>query len=264
VRGTGTGAYEQGLVGNGVSATVTGADTKPGQVDHLVVRPGQAQLGFSSGGKRSSLVYELAAKEGKATRTATVALTARSGGHDQTSLASGTLSIAHDGPPTTATVTLGSVGDSLPGGVQTAPVRLGAGQTLALTPRSWKALDRGARYAVRARGGKVVRRGSVKLRASAAVAVRGVFARRKGSTVTVRGRVTRRGHQPVLAVTAEVVHGGKVLRRRSVARDGVKAGRFSVPVKVGALAAGARVRVIVSLVDQSPGLATVRRTVRVR
>ncbi len=129
IRGTGKGSYDSStLAGN--DASVRGVDTKPGQVDHVTVRPGQAALGFETGASSAGVTYDLKAKAGKATRTATIATTAREGGGDEAELGGGVLRIAHDGAATKATITLGSVGAGLPGTVQTAPMVLGKNQRL--------------------------------------------------------------------------------------------------------------------------------------
>jgi hypothetical protein len=254
------------MLAGGAHASVRGADTKPGQVDHVTLRPGQASLRFATGASSASVTYDLVATAGKATRTASVAMTAREGAEDDTELSGGVLRIAHDGPATKATVTLGSVGAGLPGSVQTAPLSVGRGQRLELKPRSWGKLDSGVRYAVRSKSGKVLRSGTVKLPTSTKVAVASVKAKRNGKKLTVTGRVTKRGSSPLLVASTTVVKGGKTLRRKTATLRGakVKMGRFSLPVTVGTVPPGARVRVEVLLLDEAAGLATARRTVTVR
>lgn len=266
IRGTRAGRYEHGLLGRGSAATVSGAATTPGQEDRLTVRPGEAQLGFTTGAARAPVTYDLAENRGKATRTAAVRITARKGAGDEAELGGGVLRLEHDGAPTTATVTLGSVGEGLPGSVTTAPLKIGRGESLELRPRSWTQLADGVRLTVRSASGRVRRRSTVRLVTTKAVAVSGVGAKRRGTKVTLTGRITKRGSAPVLAATAELVRGGRVVRRRSVTRRGaeVKAGRFSVTVPVGGARRGTTVRVTITLLDEAAGLATIRRRVTVR
>ncbi|HWI73523.1 MAG TPA: hypothetical protein VNT55_16315, partial [Baekduia sp.] len=268
IKGAGKGAYDQSLLAGGAHASVRGADTKPGQVDHVTLRPGEASLRFATGASSAPVTYDLLDTAGKATRTASIAMTAREGAEDETELsAGGVLRIAHDGPATKATITLGSVGAGLPGSVQTAPLSVGRGQRLELKPRSWGQLAGGVRYVVRSsKSGRVLRSGTVRLRNSTKVAVASVKAKRKGKKLTVTGRVTKRGRSPLLVASATVVKGGKTLRRKTATLRGakVKKGRFSLPVIVGTVPAGARVRVEVLLLDEAAGLATARRTVTVR
>jgi hypothetical protein len=266
VRGTRRGRYAHGLIGRGANARVTGAATSPGQEDRLTLRPGEAQLEFRTGATSAPVTYELAEEAGKGTRTATVAMTARRGGTDAAELGGGTLRLEHDGPPTTATVTLGSVGTALPSAATTAPLRVGRGERIEVRPRAWTDLGRGARMTVRNAKGRVLRRTNVRMRTTTKVALAGVAARRKGTRVTVTGRVAKRGSAPVLAAVVEVVRRGRVVRRRTVTRRGgaVRAARFSLPVTIGKVPRGASVRARVVLLDEAAGLASVRRTVRAR
>lgn len=265
VRGTSAGRFAQGVVGEGASARVEGAATAPGQEDTVGVRPGQAQLAFAPGGSGGAVKYALTEKTGKVTRTASIATTARSGG-DEAELTGSTLRLRHAGAATTATVTLGSVGEGVPGTVTTAPLKVGAGQRLELKPKSSKDLAAGVRLTVRDRRGRVVRRGTARLRTTGAVALAGVKARRSGRTVTVSGLVTKRGGAPVLAAVVEQVRGRRASGRRMVTRRGaqVAAGRFSLPVGVGRVRRGTRLRVTVTLLDEAAELASVRRQVTIR
>lgn len=264
IEGARPGTYRHALRGEGVSVAASGARTTPGVEDKVTVSPGRAEIGFKTGARSSPVTLDVAARSGKATRTASVALAARRGGGDEVSLGGGALRVRHDGAATSATVTLGAVGGAVPAGVTTAPVRLGRGTSLILRPRSWNDLAGGVRYTLR-RGGRVIRRGNVRLRQTAKVRVSGVRARLRRSggraRLTVTGRVTRRGSAPVLAATARV--GG---RRRAVSRRGgaVRAGRFSLPLSLGRVRRGARIRVTVHMLDESAGLATIRRAVTVR
>jgi hypothetical protein len=266
IKGTNKGSYDHSLLAGGAHASVRGADTKPGQVDRLTIRPGEASLGFATGAGSAPVTYDLLAKSGKATRTASIAMTAREGAEDQSELSGGVLRITHNGPATRATITLGSVGEGLPGSVQTAPMSVGRDQRLELKPRSWRTLSGGVRYTVRSKRGRVLRRGAVALRTSTKVAVGSVKAKRKGKRLTVTGRVTKRGGAPVLVVSATVVKGAKTVRRKTATVRGAKVekGRFSLPVTVGSVPRGARVKVEVLLLDEAAGLATARKTVTVR
>ena len=266
LRGTGGGSYEDGLVGGNAVATVSGASTAKGQRDQLTVQPGQATLGFRPAAGSSDATYNLAQKQGTVSRTASIALHTFAGGHDQTSLSGGAVTLTHDGPATTAAVTLGYAGPGLPSSVQTAPLSVGTGQSLRLTPRRWSDLSTGAGYVVKSASGKVLRRGTVRLRAVGKQSLTGVSAHRRQGQLTVAGRIGRPGADPLLAVAAQVIRGGKVLRSRSVKRVGgaVHAGHFSLSLAVGTVPAGARVKVTVLLVDQaSPALASRQRQLTV-
>lgn len=250
IRGDGTGRYEHALLGDGVSAAVKGVRTARGQSDHVVVRPGRAALGFSTGSGSAPITLDLAGRHGKATRTASIQLTARKGGQDDAQLGGSTLRLEHRGAPTTARVTLGSVGEALPGSVVSAPFTIGTGQTVELTPRSWRALDRGVALTVK-RGGRVVRRGTLRLVASKVVKLAEITAKRKGTKVVVTGRVVKRGAAPVLTVTI----GGKT---RTLRGARVRKGRFTLAVTAPGRAA------TVQLLDEASGLATTRRQVVIR
>ena len=240
IKGTNKGAYDHSLLAGGAHASVRGVDTKPGQIDHVTIRPGEASLRFATGAGSAPVTYDLLDQAGKATRTASIAMTAREGGEDQTELSGGVLRLVHGGPATKATVTLASVGEGLPGSVQTAPMSVGRDQRLELKPRSWRALSGGVRYTIRTKTGRVLRRGTVALRTSTKVAVGSVKAKRRGKKLTVTGRVTKRGSAPVLVASATVVKGGKTLRRKTATLRGamVKKGRFSLPVTVGSVPRG--------------------------
>jgi hypothetical protein len=266
IKGTNKGSYDQSLLAGGAHASVRGADTKPGQVDRVTIRPGEASLRFATGAGSAPVTYDLLSKSGKATRTASIAMTAREGAEDETELSGGVLRLVHDGPATKATIMLGSVGEGLPGSIQTAPMSVGRDQRIELKPRSWRTLSGGVGYVVKAKSGRVLRRGTVRLRTSTKVAVGSVKAKRKGKKLTVTGRVTKRGSSPVLVASATVVKGGKTVRRKTATLRGakVKKGRFSLPVTVGSVPRGARVKVEVLLLDEAAGLATARKTVTVR
>jgi len=210
--------------------------------------------------------YDLAERLSGATRSAEVTTTAGKGGKDQVELERGTLRLVHSGPAATATLKLATVGEGLPGSVTTAPLRVGRNQRLEVTPRLWSALADGVRYTVKDRRGRIVRSGNVRLRSSAAVSLARIRARSGKGVVTVTGRVTKRGQSPLLGAVAEVVRGGRVVRRAAASLRGaeVRAGAFSLPVRVGRVPRGAKLRVKVTLVDEAAGLAAVPRTATVR
>jgi hypothetical protein len=167
-------------------------------------------------------------------------------------------------------VSLTSVGDGLPTGATTAPLRYGAGERLELRPKSWKDLARGVRLTVRNRSGRVIRRGMAPLKATRS-AIGGVAARvsrsRGNTRVTVTGRVTRRGAAPVLGATAQVMIGGRVVKTvasKALRGAAARSARFSLPVSLGKVKRRARVRVTVQLLDEAAGLAGARRQVTVR
>ena len=265
VRGERAGHYDNGLIGQGTVALVDGATTAPGQQDRLTLHPGAARLGFATSARDAPVAYDLAERDGHATRFAVVRTTAAARGKDEVQLVGGTLRLAHDGPRTTVTVTLGSAGGAAPGTVVTAPLKLGRGERLELRPRSWSQLSDGVRVAVRAATGRVLRHGAVLLVPTKAVALGALRARRHGPTVTVSGRVIKPGTAPLLAATVELVRGRHVERRRTVTRRGraVPAGYFSLPVAVGVVPRGTRLRATVALYDEDADLATVRRVITV-
>ena len=232
----------------------------------MTVRPGAASLSFRTGAASAAVTYDLADADGKTTRTAAIRTTARRGGSDAAALAGGTVRLAHDGAPTTMRVTLGSVGAGSPMSVTTVPLAVGRGQRLELRPRTWSDLADGVRLTIRDRRGKVLRRGLAGLARMSTVAVNGLTARRRGAMVTVTGRVSKRGRAPVLNATAELVRGGKVLRRRATTRRGrdVTLGRFSLAIKLGRVPRNARLRVTVTLLDEAAQMAGVRRRVQTR
>lgn len=264
LRGASAGRYTHSVIGNGASASVDGASIAPGAADELTVRAGGAELDFRSAGG-SSVTYRVAEDRGRATRTATIVTKAGRGGGDEVELAGGALQVRHAGPPASASITLGSVGEGLPGAVTTAPVRLGDRQRLTLSPSSWKDLAAGVRITVRDRSGRVVRRGRVALRTTRRIGLTKVRARRSGRKITLSGRVTRAGGAPVLAAVVEQLRGSRTVSRTTVTRRGaqVRSGAFSLPVTIRRRA-GTRLRATVTLVDEAADLVSVRRRVAVR
>ncbi len=264
IKGAGKGAYDSSLLTGTGNASVRGAATAVGQVDRLTVRPGQASLRFATGAARSAVAYDLKSRAGRTTRTATIALTARSGAVDSAQLTGGTVRLGHDGPATRATVTLSSVDGALPSSAQLQPIAVGRGQRLELSPRSWSNVSRSVRYTVRDRRGRVLRRGTAKLKAPGRLALGAVAARRTGKKLTITGRVAKRGSTPVLAAVATVTKGGRQLRRRTVVRRdaAVRTGRFRLGLTLGSVPRGAKVSVEVLLSDPVHG--TVRKRVRAR
>lgn len=262
IKGTGKGAYDSSSLAGGGNASVRGVRTGKGQVDHLTLSPGEASLRFAGAGK-GTVLYDLKAKDGRTIRTAAIAISG-GGGTDEAALSGATVRLSHSGAPATARITLGSAGGALPSGATTAPITIGRGQRLELRPLSWTKLEGGARFTVRARDGRVVRRGVVRTRPTGSVALGAVSAKRSGRRVTVSGRVIERGASPVLAAIVTVKKGGRAIRHKTVTRrDGsVRKGRFSLPVTVGAVPSGARVTVTVLLADPSGG--AVRKQIAVR
>ncbi len=127
IKGASKGSYDSSTLSGGNDASVRGAETAKGQVDHVVVRPGEASLQFETGAASASVAYDLKTTNGKVVKTASIAMTAHDGGEDESELSGGTVRLAHDGGATKASVTLGSVGAGLPASVQTAPLALGRG-----------------------------------------------------------------------------------------------------------------------------------------
>jgi hypothetical protein len=263
IKGTGKGSYDSSALSGGDDASVRGADTAKGQLDHVTIRPGQASLQFETGAASASVSYDLKTTAGKAVKTASIAMAAHEGGEDEAELTGGTVRLTHDGGATKASVTLSSVGAGLPTSVQTVPLSLGRGQRLELKPRSWSELNTGVRYAVKAKSGRVLRSGTARLRATRVVSLSGLHASAKSGTVTVQGRIGKRGSDPVLVASVTVPgHSGRFTASLSGAK--VKAGRFTLNVHVPHLRAGTRVRVVAILLDQSANLASVQRNATIR
>src|SRR5262249_25473320 len=127
---------------------------------------------------------------------------------------------------------------------------------------AWSGLAAGAAYTLRDGHGRVLRRGRVALRASTKVRFASrLSAKLRGRRVVVRGSIAKPGSAPLLIVTAQAGQGGRVVATASAERRGAKAvrrGRFSVPVTLRRLPAGATVRVSATLIDEGAGLATAR------
>ncbi len=265
VRGLKAGRYTQGQYAGGVVGTVS-ATTAPGQEDTLAVTPGKPAIGFKTSAAKTGVEYDVAEQVGTATRAVKVDTTAGKGG-DRVDLTGGALRLDHTGGATTAAVSLTSVGEGAPATVTTVPLRVAAGQRLEVRPRSWSDLGAGARYVVRDKRGRVVRRGKARLRAPSAVSVTGVRAKLRKGVVTVTGRVGKRGSAPLLAALATFKRGGKVVKRQGATLQGakVKAGAFSLAIKVGKVPARARGQVTITLSDQDAiGAASARRVVKLR
>jgi hypothetical protein len=264
IKGSGKGAYDSSLLTGAANASVRGAATAAGQVDRVTIRPGQASLRFSTGASKAPVAYDLKSRVGKTTRSATIAITARSGGNDSAQLAGGAVRLVHNGPPTRATVTLTSVGGALPSSAQLQPLEVGRGERLEVSPRSWSNVAGRVHYTVRDKRGRVLRRGRARLKAPGRIALRAVAAKRNGKKLTVTGRVAKRGSAPVLAAVASVTKGGRQIRRRTASRRdaSVRKGRFKLALTIGSVPRGAKVAVEVLLSDPAGG--TVRKRVRVR
>jgi hypothetical protein len=261
----GAGGYMQSLLSRDVATTVT---TRGRNGDRVLLTPGQAQIGLKGTGAASAATFDLAARKGKVTRTAAAVLTAGRGTADTIAFTRdrNAVTVAHTGAPTTVAVTLGSIGQGVPGGVSVAPIKVGGGERLELKPGSWTNPAAGVGFTVRDGKGKVKRRGRARLQAAKTVAFGGGLTAKlgRGGTVTVAGRIAKAGAAPLLAVTAEAVRGGKVVKKATVLKRAARAGAFSVPVVLKGMPKGAKVRVNVSLVDQGGAMATARKTTTAR
>mgnify|MGYP000914765291 CR=1 FL=1 len=278
--GTRTGPYGASLLGGSVNASVEGARTAPGQRDTLVVQPNAASVEFASDASATPVTLGLDLRLGvdgrapsatdtsKPTRSASVTLRAGGDRSDRLSVGS-TVSLAHEGSATSASVTLVQTGGGLPQSVTFAPIALGADQSLSLKPDSWRDLAAGASFQVRAAGGRVVRSGratrlapkTIRLGPGVSVATKRLKSGR--GVVTVSGRVLKRGVAPQLIAKVTVLAGGKAVVTSYGTRRGtgkVKNGRFSIPVSVKTLPAGARVQVSLTLIDEATSLASITRT----
>jgi hypothetical protein len=261
----GAGGYSQSLLSKDLATTIT---SRGRNSDRITLVPGQAQAGLKGTGPASAATLELAARKGKITRTASAAFTAGRGTADTIGFTAdrNALTVAHTGAPTAVAVTLGSIGQGIPGGVTTTAIKVGGGERLELKPGSWSNPAAGVGFTVRNAKGKVLRRGRARLQAAKTVALGAKLTAKvgPGGKVTVAGRIARAGTAPLLAITAEALKGGKVVKKATVLKRSVKAGTFSVPVTLKGLPKGARVRVSAALVDEGAAMATARRTAMAR
>lgn len=266
IKGSGKGAYDSSLLTGSATASVHSVDTAKGQIDRVTIRPGEASLQFATGAKRSGVTYDLVSRRGKVTRTASINATAREGSSDEAELSGSTLRIAHDGSPTKISITLGSVGAGLPSNATTPKMTIGRGQKLDIKPGKWSELSSKVNYTLRAKSGRVIRRGKVRMHTSGKLALGKLKAKRKGNKLTVSGSVKKRGSAPVLVAVATVTKHGKRVRRKTARLSGskVEKGKFSLSVKLGKLPRGAKVKVDVVLTDPTGGGATTHKKIRVR
>ncbi len=259
VTGAASGSYSQMSSSPGDVAQVLDAHTQGGQNDRITVTPGKASIGFASGGHGAPVTLDLVARSGKASETATIDTTAATGSADQASLSGGQVVINHQGPAVKDSLTLGWVGSGLSGSVQTAPITVGKGQSVTVAPSSWQDLSDGVGYVLRNSHGKVVKHGSVKLRASKQVGVSGVHATRKKGVLTVTGKITKPGSSPILLARVTLLRHGKVVALKSTDLTGakVKRGQFRLALRLGSLPSGTtQIRVDVELVDEVAGMPT--------
>lgn len=273
VTGISAGEYEHRLGGPGTGASIEGVTTAPGQKDVLTVRPGEGSLGWATSAANSSARLAVHATSGGVRREATVALGAARGQEQQVAITpSGAVTLRHAGPATKVVATLEATGSSGPAAVTTRPIAVGAAGRVELLPASWRDLSRGARLTVRDNRGRVVRRGRAPLVATARVglgrSIRAKLRSGRGSAkVTVSGSVSKPGAAPLLVVRVETLRGDRVVAQTGVSgrgTDQVRSGRFSLPIKLKKLPRGAKVRVRVSLTDESADFATVSRTTQAR
>jgi len=264
LRATDDGRYTQGAYAGNTVAAVQ-ASAKRGQVDKLTVKPGSSALSFETGAGKTPVEYDLADTTGKASRGATIVTTASKGHKDRASLDGATVTLDHDGPAITATLTLSSAGEGIPSTVTTAPIRVGADQRLQVKPGSWRDLGAGARYTIRA-GKRIVKRGEVRLLRSKAVSLKGVTARLSKGVVTVSGRIAKAGTSPSLAAEVVFKRHGKVVARKggSLSGEAARGGAFRLAIRAGSVPKGATGTVTVTLTDEAAKAASSRATARVR
>ena len=114
---------------------------------------------------------------------------------------------------------------------------------LALKPGTWANPTARVGFTVRDGKGNVKRSGRARLQAAKTVAFGGRLTAKlgRGCKVTVAGRIAKAGAAPLLAVTAEALRGGKVVKKATVLKRAAKAGAFSVPVVVKGMPKGAKV-----------------------
>jgi hypothetical protein len=256
LRRDGGGALRFSALGLGSDAVLTGPAGKAGQRDRVTVAPGRAQLGYEPGRDAAGVTLHVVDADGaKVRHTADVTLDVAAGKPDLVNLAGDSLTIDHRGAPTKVAVALGSLGSGPPDGGQLAGLRLRSGQRLELKPR-WGSLGIGVRYLVRDVKGRVVRRGTARMRPSRTVRLGSLGARLKGGKAIVSGRVAKGGRSPLLAVSVEALGaGGRATARRGASLAGSRArGRYKLAVKLPKLPHGGRLRVTATLLDQDAGL----------
>jgi hypothetical protein len=245
-------------IGLGSSVVLSTPGAKPGQTDHVLVTPGQPELTYEPGANTGdATLHVVDAADAKVRHTADVTLDSSAGKPDQVKLAGDTLTVDHKGAPTKVSIALSSLGSGLPEGGQLTSIRLGSGQKLELKPK-WGSLSSGIPYVVRDAKGKIIRRGTARLRPSHAIKLGALSATRKGNKAIVSGKVTIGGKTPLLAVSAEALTaGGKVVARKSASLEGgkVKSGRkYKLAVKLPKVPHGGKLRITATLLDQEAGL----------
>lgn len=158
------------------------------------------------------------------TRRATVSTRSTGGGAETVRLAGGrALEYTHDGPAATVRITLESVQQNGgPASFSSGPLRVGRGERLTLTPRSWRTLS-SARLKVRSRNRRTGTR-TLRNRAKAPARLTLSAPRVKGRKVKVRARFGRLPAFAAAGVVLRATRGGKPVARKTFKLGTVKAG----------------------------------------
>ena len=220
------------LSGNAVSQ-VTSA-TRKGVTDKLSVSPGDAGIGFRSGGGAVPLTLQTMTR-GADKSTRSVELRTK-GSADAIALTGGGLRINHAGGPATAELTLSSSGRGLPQAARVA-LKLGKGTTT-IKPASWARLD-GGTLIVRANGR--TRRLGLGTRHARGARLTGLTI--VGRTARARVSVPAAAVTGATTVTFAVTRGKRVVTTRSLPAGGP--GRRTITWKLPAKAGrGTRVTAV--------------------
>jgi hypothetical protein len=211
-RGTGAGSYEGAYSSHGFVAAVTGVKTARG-VDDSVHGDGEA-LTFHSGEDRS-LHLDLARKgKGSNRLAASVATEASAGGSDKTGFGAGdALVYSHQGDATVVKLTLTSVhANGGPSTFVSGPIAVAGGDRLSLR-RAGKGTGRMLLTVRDAKGHVHTRTLRNRLRSDRHLRIG--KPRLRGHKLSVQLGLTGKRTRAVFGATALVMHGGRVVAKRS-------------------------------------------------
>lgn len=141
VGGRGAGAFSAAVLNSRLTALVQGT-TRPGATDRITLDGRAGSLTFAAGAGAKPIVATLVSRTGATSaRTVTLRTTSFAGGADSLSITrGGSVSVRHTGAATRVVLELGGVEKSgAPAAFVTPRIRIGAGETLALSPR-WESL----------------------------------------------------------------------------------------------------------------------------
>jgi hypothetical protein len=227
-RGKGGGAMDLTLPG--LQASLQGGD-RPGQVDRVAVDESARAIGYSPGatGPFGGTLISApggAAKSSAADRTTSERMvdfetTSSKGGEDVVSFAHGSaFEIDHDGAPASLSLTLSGFGaDGLPVAVRLPKAHLARGESLTVTPSSWRRLGSAPiRVSSRLHGRTTTRVVRGKRVGRGFVAIRGAKLSPGGTRVNLTLRLKHPPKGASISPVVEVIGGGKVVAKSRPAR----------------------------------------------